>query len=283
MKLANKVALITGAGSGQGKAVAFGGVTVKNVSGYDLTKFLIGSAGSLCVITSIALRILPIPEASSLCELAFEKGEGVHDFLGALRSSVMVPSAVVMDGPPLAAASAEARRARRVLVAFEGHTAAVERQNRDLIQMAERHGGLGKAALGREAMTKGLRSAVDPDGFGTQPLALKVSVPLVQGPAAYSAVQDLAIRGELENKLALLAGNGVLFVYAGSGDDEVLLQFSKGVREVASRLGGHVVPIQGPRAVLSAWGPRLDPVLQRQVLKPIKQMLDPKGILLPLS
>ena len=43
----------------QGGEVGFGGKTVKNVSGYDLTKFLIGSAGSLCLITAAIMRVYP--------------------------------------------------------------------------------------------------------------------------------------------------------------------------------------------------------------------------------
>jgi hypothetical protein len=95
-------------------------------------------------------------------------------------------------------------------------------------------------------------------------------------------VADLSERGHVKTKLALLAGNGVLFVYAQEEDGELLVQFSKGVRDAAFRLGGHAVPVRGPRAVLEAWGARLDPVLEKQVFRPIKEMLDPQGILLPL-
>jgi glycolate oxidase FAD binding subunit len=260
----------------QGQAVAFGGVTVKNVSGYDLTKFLIGSAGTLCVVTSIAIRILPIPDASSVCELFFEKADGLDDFLTQLRASVLVPSGVVI------ASSSSGAQGLRAVVAFEGHAAAVERQSGDLLRMAQGKGGKGEAKMSRETMLQTLRGAVDPNGLGTHSLALKVSVPIMQGTAVHSAIHKLASRGELQIKMALLAGNGVLFVYAGGDADDVLVQFSKGVREAALRMGGHAVPIRGTHAVLAAWGPRVDPTLQRQVLKPIKQILDPKGILLPL-
>ena len=48
-----------------GDIVAFGGKTVKNVSGYDMTKLMIGSWGALGVITEITTRLLPLPEASA--------------------------------------------------------------------------------------------------------------------------------------------------------------------------------------------------------------------------
>ena len=79
-----------------GREVGFGGKTVKNVSGYDLTKFFIGSAGSLCLITSISFRVYPLPEAASLCDLVLDAVEGLEKFLAALRTSVLVPSAVTV-------------------------------------------------------------------------------------------------------------------------------------------------------------------------------------------
>ena len=70
----------------RGREIAFGGKTVKNVSGYDLTKFLIGSAGSLCLVTSVTIRVYPLPEASSLFDLVFGTLEELEKFLTALRS-----------------------------------------------------------------------------------------------------------------------------------------------------------------------------------------------------
>lgn len=60
-----------------GREIGFGGKTVKNVSGYDLTKFFVGSAGSLGLITSISFRVQPLPEAASLGDIIFETVEGL--------------------------------------------------------------------------------------------------------------------------------------------------------------------------------------------------------------
>ncbi len=261
----------------QGQEVSFGGITVKNVSGYDLTKFLIGSWGSLCVVTAVALRILPLPAASSLCEAVFDEPQAVEGFLAAVRASVLIPSAVVM------ASGDNGGGARRVLVAFEGHPQAVERQSRDLSKMAQEWGGRVGATVGRREMTAGLRAAVDPESEALGGVAVKVAVPPILGPAAFTEIRDASDRGGLRVHMALLAGNGVLYVYAWQADDEVLIQFTKGVKEIALRRGGHASPVRGPRAVLAAWGPRLDPTVERQVLRPIKEKLDPQGTLLPLS
>jgi len=46
-----------------GEVIATGGKTVKNVTGYDLTKLMVGSEGTLGVITKILVRLIPKPEA----------------------------------------------------------------------------------------------------------------------------------------------------------------------------------------------------------------------------
>ena len=106
-----------------GREIGFGGKTVKNVSGYDLTKFFIGSAGSLGLITSISFRVYPLPEAASLCDLIFDTVEGLEKFLAALRKSVWVPSAVTVTEISAVPGGPGARmgRATACLIGFEGH------------------------------------------------------------------------------------------------------------------------------------------------------------------
>jgi FAD/FMN-containing dehydrogenase len=46
----------------KGDIVGAGGKTVKNVSGYDVSKLMIGSLGSLGILCEMTLRLLPLPE-----------------------------------------------------------------------------------------------------------------------------------------------------------------------------------------------------------------------------
>src|SRR5699024_12206823 len=47
-----------------GKIITTGSSTVKNVTGYDMTKLLVGSEGTLGIITEATLRLIPKPEAT---------------------------------------------------------------------------------------------------------------------------------------------------------------------------------------------------------------------------
>ena len=258
----------------QGREVGFGGKTVKNVSGYDLTKFFIGSGGSLGLITSISLRIMPLPEASSLCEVRFEEAAGLDRFLSALRASVLVPSAVVVTE-----GAAGGNGALRVLVGFEGDGVAVARENRDLLQMAGTCGGSGEATEGRDALNEALRSAQEPAGFPDDYVHIKVCVPLSQGPKAYDALRGLLRQHPLGFwKAILCAGSGVLTLYASGLEGDGARRLAEGARQLASAAGGHAAPVRATRAFLEAWGPRAEPGLERWVLQPLKRQLDPAGV-----
>lgn len=50
--------------SGKGEYLRFGGQVIKNVAGYDLSRMLTGSLGTLAVLLDIHLKVLPRPEAS---------------------------------------------------------------------------------------------------------------------------------------------------------------------------------------------------------------------------
>jgi glycolate oxidase FAD binding subunit len=61
-----QVSLVTG----DGRAVTGGGRVVKNVSGYDLPRLASGSLGSIGVVTSVCLKLWPIPEAAATVAVA---------------------------------------------------------------------------------------------------------------------------------------------------------------------------------------------------------------------
>lgn len=47
---------------GQGRYLSFGGRMIKNVAGYDVSRMLVGSKGSMAVVTEMSLRVIPLME-----------------------------------------------------------------------------------------------------------------------------------------------------------------------------------------------------------------------------
>lgn len=123
-----------------GELVKFGGRTIKNVSGYDVTKLLIGSLGTLGVIVEVTFRLLPAPQREDVLLHAFPKLTDAATLSAKLLDSVLVPTAVELVSPSarqfLPGLPADFAPGEYVLaVGLEGHPDAVVRQERDLTVM----------------------------------------------------------------------------------------------------------------------------------------------------
>lgn len=95
--------------SAEGRLVTVGGPTVKNVTGFDVCRLLVGSLGTLGLLGEVILRTVPLPRAE-----VWLGGEGSPL---ALTAELYRPSALLWDGT-------------RCWVHLEGHRADVESQRR---------------------------------------------------------------------------------------------------------------------------------------------------------
>lgn len=75
---------------GDGTAVKSGGRVVKNVTGFDLHKLLIGAHGTLGVVTEVSLKLRPMPE-SELTVLSCVDEEGLRTLMRELNRSALLP------------------------------------------------------------------------------------------------------------------------------------------------------------------------------------------------
>ena len=57
--------------NGAGEVLNFGGTVMKNVAGYDVSRLMAGSMGTLALITEVSLKVLPIPvaDATLMCHI----------------------------------------------------------------------------------------------------------------------------------------------------------------------------------------------------------------------
>ena len=75
-----------------GEIISVGVQTVKSVVGYDLTKLLVGSEGTLGVITKIILRLLPLPKAKRTMLVIFPTIESAATSVSQIISSRIIPT-----------------------------------------------------------------------------------------------------------------------------------------------------------------------------------------------
>ena len=84
---------------GNGTIVKNGGRVMKNVTGYDLVKLMVGSRGTLGVLTEIALKVLPAPETQATIAMdAADPTHGVQMLCAAMASPFDVTGAAWVDG-----------------------------------------------------------------------------------------------------------------------------------------------------------------------------------------
>ena len=87
-----------------GEIVETGSKAVKNVVGYDLTQLLVGSEGTLAIITKITLRLVPKPHANATMLATFDGIRGAVDAVSELIRRRVVPAALeLIDGDSLQA------------------------------------------------------------------------------------------------------------------------------------------------------------------------------------
>src|SRR3954466_4038094 len=91
-----------------GELVSFGGPVRKDVSGYDLKSLLIGSEGTLGVITAVWLRLIPAPERAPKVVAAFFDSvqKGCDALLEVLGSGLQPEAIEFLDGVSFDAARA---------------------------------------------------------------------------------------------------------------------------------------------------------------------------------
>jgi glycolate oxidase FAD binding subunit len=64
--------------NGLGEELRFGGQVMKNVAGYDLSRLLTGSFGTLGLITEVSLKVLPVPEEDRTLRFVLDEATAIE-------------------------------------------------------------------------------------------------------------------------------------------------------------------------------------------------------------
>jgi glycolate oxidase subunit GlcD len=280
-----------------GELITIGGPIRKDVAGYDLIGLLVGSEGTLGVITAAWLRLLPAPEAA-LPVVAFYRGsaEGCAAIEAVLASGLQPAALEYLDAGALAAAAGAFPRPLpegagfAVIAEADGSESEAERLQRELA------GALGEGALTVD--TIGARSAVDAlwrwrDGVSIavsaqrgSKLSEDIVVPLDRLAEAIEETVVIGERHRLEACSWGHAGDGNLhstFLVDRASEAELgrAERAAQDLFELAVRLGGSVSGEHGigwtKRGQLARQWPGAALGLHTRV----KRAFDPKGLLNP--
>jgi glycolate oxidase len=77
-----------------GEIIRAGGKLVKNVTGYNLIQLLVGSEGTLAIVTKIILRLIPLPKVQVDVLVPFEHFQAAADTVSAIIAHRILPTAI---------------------------------------------------------------------------------------------------------------------------------------------------------------------------------------------
>ena len=129
-----------------GETIRTGTRAKKSSAGYDLTRLLVGSEGTLGVVTEITLRIYPLPEAVSAAICSFPSIEAaVRTTIQTIQLGVPIARVELIDHNTVRMVNAYAKLGLReeplLLMEFHGSPAGVKEQAETVQEIASEFGG----------------------------------------------------------------------------------------------------------------------------------------------
>ena len=282
--------------SPDGKIIGAGGKTVKNVSGYDISKLMIGSMGSLGILCDMTLRLLPLPEKMETLLISFGSISEASSFTDRIFETKLLPAAFeVMNDLALKNIRTESKddfgtEQVIVAVALEAFAEAVEHMRKQMLDLAE-DGGAKTCTV----ITEGdhLRfwlkvSELAQTAAGQYPglITAQLNYPLSKWNDITRFSSETLSANNIHHTLMTHAGSGVCSINLLPEQDDVSSQ--QRAVEAAGKLfkkcleaGGNMVIQEAPAGLkqnLPVWGaPSQDMI----VMKRIKEQLDPSGVMSP--
>jgi glycolate oxidase len=282
-----------------GEILRTGSKAVKNVVGYDVTQLLVGSEGTLAIITKVTLRLIPKPPAWATLSASFANVHDAVDAVSALIARRAVPAAIeLVDEDSLRAVESYVGRpvvpagaGALLIVECDGTSAGVEEEIASVATACADTRALAVTRAADEAEREALwhvrrQLSLALRATGLLKINHDVVVPRGRVPELFDVI------GELKQGYALRVAS---FGHAGDGNIHVNLMISKddaqereraaqAERELFERVVSLEGSISGEHGIGFAKAKYLPIELSPEaiaLMKRLKTAFDPHGILNP--
>ncbi len=278
---------------GRGQPFSGGGRVVKNAAGYNMTRLMVGSLGSLAVMTQVTLMVRPMPETSTLLVVDLDSFDRAEQLFRSLARTKALPSAIQwLVGPAwrqLSGMGTPQPGLGRLLVGLEGEKAEVDWMSGQLQREWEDAGYGSPTVISEPAsrdlwttLAEGLASEpgrAGPDVLGSNPsLLLQAQIPPVRVVGAVRSLLDADPRASIQ----AYAGDGIICARLDSPRLQPAAVFCRRLRASLAEMEGSLVILESPAGEElsreTVWGPPGD---SQRVMEAIKRQFDPQGILNP--
>jgi glycolate oxidase len=278
-----------------GEIIETGSRTLKSVAGYDLTRLLIGSEGTLGVVTKIILRLLPLPESVRTLSAIFPDIGRASGAVAKISEGRILPRALeLIDSGAIRAVESFLKQdlsggaGAMVITEVDGPAAATSGEIETLAEICRKAGAVSvKLARDKDEQDRiwKFRRSISPALYTIKPRKINedIVVPPARVPDIIAAVQDIA------KKHGLLIVN---FGHAGDGNIHTNIMLEEAERpkaELAVReIFDAVLRMQGSISGEHGIGTTKATYLGLEVgehalgaMRKIKKALDPNNILNP--
>ena len=263
--------------SGRGEVFKSGGRVVKNVTGFDLSKLMAGSHGTLAAMSEVTLKVMPAAEQARTVVIAgFDDAAAVTALGIALQSPYEVSGAAHLPAPCAARSGVElvsGAGASVTAIRVEGPEPSVAARTESLCRLLAEFDGIEELhTVDSTALWREVRDVAPLFDLSGQ-IVWRLSVPPADGPAV---VRRIARSGPVEAFYDW--GGGLVWLAVPeteTGSDEV-------VRAAVTPTGGHATLMRAPegvRASVPVFQPQADALAD--LTRRVKEGFDPLRVLNP--
>jgi glycolate oxidase len=283
-----------------GEVIHTGGKTLKSVSGYDLTRLMCGSEGTLGIITEITVRLVPLPPAKATLQATFSDLDDAAKTVSAIIGSGIVPTTLeLMDRVILdvigdyGGAKFHEEAEALLLIEVDGEDVLVEKQGEIIESFCKERGAVVVERAGTSEEAEKLWQARR-TAFGAvaslRPNCIveDATVPVKRLPEIIRKIVELTEKYQIKIGVLAHAGDGNLhpLIMTDLRDEDEMARIDKALDELyetAIGMGGtlsgeHGIGIAKDRFMNMEFSERAI-----EIMRGIKRVFDPNNILNPGS
>jgi len=281
-----------------GELMSTGGKTVKNVTGYDLTRLFVGSAGTLGIFVKVILKLIPLPKAKRTLLVTYDHLADAASSVSAIIANHILPTTLefldkttvkcVEDYKHIGLApEAEAV----LLIEVDGPELTVNEEAKEIADICSRHRSaqirVAQSASEEESLTLARRSALAALAQIRPTLMLEdMTVPPSKLTELVNSITDIAKKYRVQIATFGHAGDGNLHptFLTDERDEEEMKRVEAAfgeLVEITLALGGTLSGEHGIGLAKARFLPLALTPTTINVMKTIKKALDPQNIMNP--
>ena len=283
-----------------GEIIWTGSNVLKNATGYNLTQLIVGSEGTLGIVTKIVLRLIPHPKFDLLMLAPFDSVEKASEAVSAIFRAGITPSAMELmeiESIKLASKMCESNAialtedlAAHLIIEVDGNDMEVLMKDMEAIAEVLANYEVGELYFADDTQQKNelwkiRRKANEASVAAGYTIEEDTVVPRAELPKLIKGVRALAAENGFKVVSYGHAGDGNLHIrinhpkYKKSYENEEIQGILIKIFELVKSLGGTISGEHGIGLIQKSFMPVMFDPISMELMKGIKKVFDPNNIL----